>query len=340
MAWLIMLLAFVALPIVLILKVGLYAATETSTSEDEPTPAPLGPRLGLTGVILGVTCASIAYRATVDHGLQQTAALFIGVPVILAIVVIFATSPRTATGVACKAVTVGMLVSVLFLWEGFLCVLMAAPLVYLVAIGLSYGLDAARQSENTRTRTLFSSLVLLTIAPMSLEGVTDLTTLSRHDSVTASKIVTAPSSAVEHALFEPPRFDRILPRYLRAGFPTPTASRIERHGDTRFWVIRLRGGETFLNGTEPSTGDLTMELAERRGGLLRWRAVSDTSHMTHFLTFRESTVRWEAIDAQRTRVTWTLQYDRGLDPAWYFGPMERYAARLAAGYLIDAAATP
>jgi len=39
-------------------------------------------------------------------------------------------------------------------------------------------------------------------------------------------------------------------------------------------------------------------------------------------------------------VTWTLDYERGLDPAWYFGPWERYATRLAAGYLIDAVATP
>ena len=42
----------------------------------------------------------------------------------------------------------------------------------------------------------------------------------------------------------------------------------------------------------------------------------------------------------RTQVTWTLAYERALDPAWYFGPWERYATRLAAGYLIDAVARP
>jgi hypothetical protein len=41
-----------------------------------------------------------------------------------------------------------------------------------------------------------------------------------------------------------------------------------------------------------------------------------------------------------TRVTWTLRYRRGLDPAWYFGPWERYAVRLAAAYLIESVATP
>jgi hypothetical protein len=39
-------------------------------------------------------------------------------------------------------------------------------------------------------------------------------------------------------------------------------------------------------------------------------------------------------------VTWTLRYRRRLDPAWYFVPLERYGARLAAGYLIETLATP
>jgi hypothetical protein len=62
--------------------------------------------------------------------------------------------------------------------------------------------------------------------------------------------------------------------------------------------------------------------------------------MTHFLDWREAVVQWEPADAHTTKVTWTLRYRRGLDPSWYFGPMERYAARLAAGYLIDSVATP
>src|SRR5262249_44996734 len=222
----------------------------------------------------------------VFHGLDQTAALFIGVPVVLAIVVIFTTSPQSATGVACKAVTVGLLLSVLFLWEGFLCVVMAAPLFYFVAIVVTYGVTRFR--DKTQSRTLYSLLVVLVASPMSLEGVTDFTTLNRAEVVARSQIVQASPEAVERALLETPRFDRVLPRYLRSGFPRPIASRIDDSDTRPRWMITLRGGETFLNGTEPKTGDLTMQLQERRTGLLRWRALSDTSHMTHFLTFRES----------------------------------------------------
>jgi hypothetical protein len=118
------------------------------------------------------------------------------------------------------------------------------------------------------------------------------------------------------------------------------STRIERSADMTRWVIQLRGGEMRLDGMEPRTGDLVLDLEEARLGLLRWRAVSDSSHMTHFLMWREAIVQWEPLDAHTTRVTWTLRYRRGLDPAWYFGPMERYAVRLAAGYLIDSIATP
>ena len=37
---------------------------------------------------------------------------------------------------------------------------------------------------------------------------------------------------------------------------------------------------------------------------------------------------------------WTLRYKRLLDPAWYFGPWERYAVKLTADYLIQTVATP
>jgi hypothetical protein len=297
-------------------------------------------RIALATVIVAVAIGSIAYRLIVGHNLQQTAALFIGIPALLAIVVVFGVSPESATGVACKAVTIVLLVSLVFLWEGMLCVLMSAPIFFAVAIFIGRLAQYARNSSDTTTVTLRSCLILLAIVPMSLEGVTEFTTVNREESVAASQIVVASPEAVKRALFESPRFNRARPLYLRSGFPSPVATRIERNSEETRWVIQMRGGEMLLTGREPRTGDLTLTLEEARPGLVRWRAISDTSHMTHFLMWREIVVQWQAVDASTTRVTWTLRYLRGLDPAWYFGPMERYAARLAAGYLIDSVATP
>jgi hypothetical protein len=61
---------------------------------------------------------------------------------------------------------------------------------------------------------LFSCAIVLTIVPMSREGVTGFTTLHREESVVVSRIVRGSPQDVERALFAPPRFDRVLPPYL------------------------------------------------------------------------------------------------------------------------------
>jgi MFS family permease len=292
-------------------------------------------RIALAAIILAVALASIAFRLFVVHRLEQTAALFIGIPTLLAIVVVVVVSPRSATGVAVKAATVGLLVSLLFLGEGMLCIAMSAPLFLLIAIACARVGDCANRQSRSTGR-LLTGLFVLTAVPMSLEGVTSYTTLERNQTMVESRIVRASADAVGRAILESPRFDRPRPLYLRAGFPTPVATRIE----SGTWVIRFRGGEMRVDGLEPRIGDLVMKLEESRPGFVRWTARSDSSHMTHFLTWQETSVRWEPADSGKTRVTVTIKYRRNLDPAWYFGPWERYAVRLAAGYLIEAVATP
>ena len=221
-----------------------------------------------------------------------------------------------------------------------MCVVMSAPLFFAVAIAISRLMDPGDAANERGTLTLRSGIVLLALVPMSLEGVSPLTTIGREESISVTKIVAASPDAVRRAVFDAPRFDRIRPLFLRGGFPSPVATHIDRAGGAVRWVIRMRGGEMLLSGMEPRPGDLTLELADARPGMVRWRVTADTSHMTHFLRWRDADVQWQSAGGAGTRVTWTLRYERRLDPAWYFGPMERYAARLAAGYLIDSVATP
>jgi hypothetical protein len=296
-------------------------------------------RVTVTAIIGAAAFGSASYQVILGRGLEQTAALFIGIPSILAIVVVYAVSPRSATGVACKAVTIGLLVSLLFLGEGMLCIVMSAPLFYAVAIVIAEVVELIRRRRRFSHLAL-SSVALLAFVPMSIEGVTDSTSLNRDEWVTVTRVVNASAQEVEAALFEAPRFERTLPRFLRIGFPRPTTTRIEGEDEAMRWLVRFRGGEMRIDGMEPRAGDLVLQLEQQQHGRLAWRALNDDSHMTHFLNWRESIVQWTPIDDQSTSVTWTLRYRRGLDPAWYFGPWERYATSLAAGYLIDSVATP
>ncbi len=308
----------------------------------EPTDSSPGrAQRSLAAAIGAVGIASIVYRLIAWQGYEQTAILFIGIPTLLAVVVIFNVSPRSATGVACKAVTIGLLVSLIFLGEGVVCVLMSAPLFYIVAVVVGVIIDRLRPRDLSGPSNLtLRCLGVLAIVPFSFEGVSHWTTVDRDSTAVETRIVEATPGEVERALMSPPRFNRVMPVYLRAGFPRPVATRIDRDGGASRWIVRMRGGEMRIDGMEPRTGDLVLQLEAARPGFVRWRALSDGSHMTHFLRWRESTVAWEPVGDHATRVTWTVRYSRDLDPSWYFGWWEHYAASLAAGYLIESVATP
>jgi hypothetical protein len=180
--------------------------------------------------------------------------------------------------------------------------------------------------------TVVSCLVLVWLLPMSSEGVHPRLSFNREETVQASQAVDASAEMVEQALSQSPRTDLPLPFYLRMGFPRA----VEAHGsglnpgDLR--TIHFAGGEGH-------PGDLVMRVAEHAPGHVRFVAVTDKSKVAHWLEWEGAEVDWRTIDANHTRVTWTLHYRRLLDPAWYFRPWERYATRLAADYLIRANAT-
>jgi hypothetical protein len=309
---------------------------QAAMSEQKRARAQLQARWTLVVIILALGAAAAAFSGMRDTPLQQTAALFIGIPVILAIATVFVPTRGSSIGVACKTVTIGLLVALVFLGEGMICVAMSAPLFYVVAIIMGHTADEIHKRRRAGRSRIFSCVVLMAFAPMTTEGVVPMTTIDRNVVVSDTRIVEATREEVEAALVAQPRFDRPLPFYLGIGFPRPTMTRI----DESTWTITMRGGEMRLNGMEPRAGNLVLAVEDRGPGFISWKAVSDDSHMRHFLSWQRSKVEWQAIDADRTRVTWTISYSRDLDPAWYFGPMERYAVHLAAGYLIDSVATP
>ena len=289
-------------------------------------------RLGLAGVILAIGLACLSYRWIVNHRLEQTAALFIGIPTLLAIFVVLTTRPRSAKGSVCKATSIALLISGIFLGEGFICIVMAAPLFFAVALVIGAVMDRARERSRKAEATM-SCVLLLAFAPMSLEGVHESVSFSREEVVSVERVVPVPAAEIRAQLARRAQFDRRLPVFLRLGFPRPAYSTGEglQPGDPR--VVRFAGGEG-------SPGDLVLQVTVSQPGRVLFRAVSDTSHIAHWLQWKEAEVCWREAGSNQTEVRWRIRYRRLLDPAWYFRPWERYAVRLAAGYLIDTVSIP
>ena len=292
-------------------------------------------QLALVGIIFALAVGAIAYHSLVMGHLEQTAALFIGLPALLAIVLALTPKAKSATGMVMKGMTIALLMSGPLLGEGFICIIMAAPIFYLVGliVGLIFDYNRRkREEEGGYSRRTFG-IMLVPLLLLSLEGVHDKFSFAREETVTAERIVMATPTEVEEALSHRPEFNKTLPLYLRMGFPRPVSTEGEglHPGDRR--TIHFAGGEGH-------PGDLMMEVVDAEPGHVRFRALSDSSHVSHWLDWREAYVSWTQVDASHTKVIWRLSYTRRLDPAWYFGPWERYATGRAAGYLIDTLATP
>jgi hypothetical protein len=306
------------------------------------------PRWALVTLVIALAIGSAGYRVMQDSYLHQTALFFIAVPALMAVTLAFTPKAKSATGTIVKGLTLAMLLSGIVFGEGFVCIVMAAPLVYLVGILVGAPIDYARRHKRKESRVYsFAGVVMLML---SLEGVTPQTTFPQVDTVTATRVVDAGPSDVRAALAATPVFDAELPLYLRLGFPRPKAAYGSglAVGDGRTIVF---GDESPMEPVDPAgrhhhagaAGDapfLELEVVESRPGRVVFAVARDATAFTHWITWGRSVVEWEPAGEGTTEVTWTLTYRRKLSPAWYFAPWQRYAAGLAAGYLADSLATP
>jgi hypothetical protein len=280
-------------------------------------------------VAVAFAAGSFLYRYLMPRHRWQSSAMFIGLPTVLAILLALTPKAKSVTGGIMKGITLFLLIVAPLLGEGWLCILMASPLFYLV--GAIVGTVADWNGKKRGTRLSCVALVLL---PLSLEGVVPQLTIDRSQTVRVTQRVNASTDAVERSLAESPRVTERVPKWISKGFPQPLGA----------WGSGLEVGDRrtiyFAGAEGDPPGDVVMRVAEHRRGYVRFETVSDSSKLTRWVGWTSGEVDWRAIDAQHTSVSWTIHFDRQLDPAWYFAPWERAAVHEAARYLILANATP
>jgi hypothetical protein len=293
------------------------------SSETPPPPRQIRPYVWLC---LAAGIASVLYRVLVLGQKEQSALMFIGLPTAMAMLIAYMPRAASATGTITKGITLFLLLLGILFIEGFICILMAAPLFY--GVGLIVGLlvDRARRKKEAARR--LQVVVLPVLVVMSLEGITGALSFPRNEAVTVSRDVGMAPEAARAMLARGPDFALTeLPGFLKLGFPAP--QRIEggglEAGDT--WLIHFAGGEG-------KPGDLSAEVVESGPSRIRVARTSDTSHIAHWLDWQEA--EWLIEPAPTgSRVTLTMRYKRLLDPAWYFKPIERYGVMKAGEYFLE-----
>jgi hypothetical protein len=297
----------------------------------------------LVGFILVLAVVNIAYRLVYASGAQQTAALYVGVPSILAIGLALLPRSRSATGALLRGSTLAVLIAGVVLPEGLLCLLFALPLVALIAVIVGGLIDWTRRRDRPQGPTLMA--VSIPLFFLSLEGLAG-SPFDAHDSATASITVEASPAAVAEALATPPTFDADLPPFLTIGFNRPvggTGSGLDV-GDHR--TIDFAGGThdnhplrlfglTGERGVEHHSR-MHLTVIESQPGQAVFAIDHDLTMLARWADLDRAVVTWEAVDDATTQVSWRLEYERLLFPTAYFAPLERYGMDQAARYLLDA----
>ncbi|GAA1564048.1 hypothetical protein GCM10009789_16520 [Kribbella sancticallisti] len=288
----------------------------------EPVPAASsGSRAGRAFALGIVALAAVtAPFLVVRSDRVDTAALFVGVPLVLAVIIALAPPAKSLHGLTFRVVTFGLLITSAFLHEGAACVLMAAPLVYGVAHLVAEVVRQARRLDQRRRAAL--AVVPLLLLATSLEGTTYR--MVPDQTVTTERVVAMSPQQVEQRLQHGPDFSATKPFLLRfSGYPTPTAATGAGLAVGSKWSFTMAGGP------------IVTEVAARDSRRIVFRVLSDQSKAQRWLQFQRAVVHLTPQDNGDTAVRLELTFHRKQDPSWYFGPIDDAMVGAGLDYFAD-----
>ncbi|MGH3373308.1 MAG: hypothetical protein ACRDP6_01075 [Actinoallomurus sp.] len=278
-------------------------------------------RRTLLGVVAALFVALLAYKILKAGHLEQTALFYVGIPALVALTVVATARPRSALGTIMVAITIGLTLAGPLLDEGVICLVVAAPLFYLCGAIVGGLADWARHRRRGMHALLIVPLLLL-----SAEGTA--ASLPRGGEVTATR--TAPAGTdLNLALAAAPVFGPVRSPLLRLKFPKPVRAEGSGldPGATRH--IDFTPRRSLGIGATPTPRSMDLTVIRHAPGLVVFAITRDTT-LARWLQLTEAEFRWEG-----SRLTVVLRYRRTFDPAWYFGPIQRYGMGEAAAYLAE-----
>ncbi len=287
-------------------------------------------------LILGTV--TLLTRLVLDSSFATTSFFYCLVPYVIGIILyIFIPQPngwsRTKRiGRHLLATIIVMLASSALLFEGFICVIMAAPIyIFFAMLAIALTPHKADPDRFKKSDVFRASFVPLAVIIVSVEGLTDTTSFPREEVITRTHILTLTPEQIHANLARPVHLDAKRSAFLSI-FPlpdrvdAPNFAQGETH--TAYFTYRRWG---FTNVHK---GETRLHMKTVKPLLIETVVTKDTSYFSHYLTVHGTKIQMVPQADGTTEVSLTIRYRRELDPAWYFGPMQRRAMRESADYLL------
>lgn len=294
-------------------------------------------------LLLLIAVFSISIRLLGHYKIHASALLYIAIPFVIALALTIFTN-KTHNGhwaskywnITRDALIV-MLASSVVLFEGFVCVAMFLPIYFfmiMLALLSEYIWRISREKSHGKLSMLILPALILV---SSLEGTHPKLSLNRLNQVSASTVVDAGIAEIKENLTKPIQLGTSRPWFLKI-FPMPYRINAESLNPRDVHEIHYRYQRWFFMNTHE--GRALLKIAEVGDNHIKTEFIEDNSYISNYMTLRGTHIRLQPITESKTRVTLTIAFERKLDPAWYFGPLERYGIRKTADYLITEVIAP
>ena len=290
------------------------------------------------GVLLLIAFSSLLIRLLMEYRFDRSALLYVGVPFMISLLLAYCTPQQEAISWKVKywrgmrTSLIVMLGSSVVLFEGFLCVAMFLP-IYLFIVMIGFACEAMnRRARKKHSSTLPIHLLPLLIFASAMEGVVPELSQDRFNRVSQTRVVDLSVADIQDNLRKPIDLGADMPWFL-ALFPMPYQVEAETLAVGDIHRIDYRYQRWFFANTHE--GSVKLRIAEASEQRVRTQIISDSSYISNYLTLHGTEIEFVALPQGKTQVTLHIDYDRNLDPAWYFGPLQKLGVDQAANYLLD-----
>jgi len=295
-------------------------------------------------IIFGIIAVtSIVIRLLMHYRFDKNALLYVGIPSLIAIGLMQIDRPNSDGNWRRKFANltlislVIMLGSSIVLFEGFLCVVMFMPIyfgVILIVFILKY---LTERSKNRKSSKVYSHVLPLMLLISAFEGTHPSLSIDRQNHVEVTQVVNASITEIKQQMIQPIDLQKDRPWFLEL-FPMPyqVDGMSLNEGDVH--KIHFRYHRWFVTNTHE--GSMQMKIEKVGEQAIKTKFIGDTSYIANYLKLDKTELKFTPIDSEHTQVTFSITYERLLDPAWYFDPLQKYGVTKTAEFIMKEVMTP
>ena len=226
-----------------------------------------------------------------------------------------------------------MLGSSFLLGEGFICVLMFLPIYLFAVVVVAILHYATRKRPGKDAKRQQIHLLPLVIGLFALEGTHPNLSFERQGSVTVQQVTSIDKAQLWANVHQPMVLNRTSSGGLSKLFPQPVRIDIDTFELGAVHKVHYRYARWLW--TNVHHGTLELRIIENTNNAISAEVVNNSSYLANYLDIERIRLTITDQPGGSSDVAIRIDYNRTLDPAWYFAPLMRLALSGTATHIIQ-----